>query len=636
MLVESNEIAKSLRKWPLGKWLIYTLESMAVLLTLVEFHGLLSKGMRFLGGYSTKPNLLFIFILSIGIIIWIICGYVLLKRVRGVTAWKTRKPEYNKLTRIVASITMITSIVILLYLIFGIFRYDVVNAGEVKDYQLGIAVAEFGMGVDKKESSEGKELSAFISRNLRKSINMISGLKGNVTITSAPLIRNVEEAEIFGQRSRVSLVIWGWLPETEEDLFLPTFTFIEHKDVGIQLDEIPPWYDIEIKGDGSLELSQMFATKTSSLIEYIMGLILLEQGQYDNALTKFQHAIQLTESDASYDKDSEFKSNSIDRTLAIYHLAVGRTHAVMEQQDLAKAEYELALKLDAEYGPIYIGLGNIDYTEHRCIEALSWYDRAVTNAPEKASSWYARGNANFCLGDYKTSVYDYQQALDVAKPNDKSLPLYHLVLGITLCKLERDEQGIKELSRSREISTPGSNISTSAENEIKNCQAVPTETIEPLVDSPETIEPTSTPTETTESQATSTETPSAETTPTPTLLLTMPNLTASPAQPFPSPTSTPPFKRPRNKPQPTLLPTSFPTQFPPTPTQFPTSFPTLFPTRLPNRPTSPPTTFPTAPGSQPSPVPTSVPSPIPTELPSPPPEEPTSVPSPIPTETPEG
>jgi hypothetical protein len=404
-----------------------------------------------------------------------------------------------------------------------------------------------------------------------------------------------------------------------------------------------------------------------------MGLIFLEQSQYPSALSNFHKAVELTEADASSAKDSEYIIKSLNRTLAIYHLAVGRTHAVMERQDLAEAEYKNAISYDADYGPAYIGMGNIDYTDQRCAEALSWYDQAVTKAPEKAASWYARGNANYCLRDYETAVSDYQYALQVTKPTDKSLPLYHLVLGITLCHLERDEQGIRALSRALEISTPGSNIYTSAESEINNCQTVPVEVTESALPPTETIEP----------PLPATETPSAETSQTPTYtpLSTELTLTTTTTTPTLSPaglTPTPRFRSSGNKakpsssptPFPTPLPTIFPTQTPPPPTatSFPTPFPTAlptifptqtpppptatsFPTRFPNRPTPFPTPFPTAPAS-----PTSEPISIPTEPPSsptpeseslptpeasqeptdpPPTSEPPSFPTPVPTDTPE-
>jgi hypothetical protein len=189
---------------------------------------------------------------------------------------------------------------------------------------------------------------------------------------------------------------------------------------------------------------------------------------------------------------------TIGRTLTIYHLVLGRTFAAQDEPGQARAEYELAEECDPEYGPTYIGFGNIDYSEGRCREALQWYGKAVELVPRKkqSSAYYARGNAHFCLEQYEAAAADYEQAIERADPDDRSLGLYHLVLGITLCRLDRFTEGVEELQQALRLAEPDMSLQQAALAELEKCRAkatvpasMPTSTL-----SPTTVPPPTTPT----------------------------------------------------------------------------------------------------------------------------------------------
>jgi tetratricopeptide (TPR) repeat protein len=501
-------------EWHVPAWLIYASLVTGILVTLSELLGLTLKGLRFLGAFATNPCPVLATVVAFSALIGVTCGYVLLAKRRGIGPWRQRPPAYGTRYRMIARIVLVTNITVTLILILGVLRFDVVHAQPVAGDQLGVAVAQFGEGVDMRASARGRELSAFVARNLRREIDLLPGLAGNVTVISGPLVKSKEEAQRVAAETSVALVIWGWV--SADDAFVPSFTFAEPLDAEVGIDQVPGWYEVEVCGGGTLELSQTVARRTSGLIEYILGLIYLDQGRYPQAAAEFQRAIALTE-EAKGRLAHNHEVRTISRTLAIYHLVLGRTFAAQDEPGQARAEYELAEKCDPEYGPTYIGFGNVDYSEGRCREALQWYEEAVELVPRKkqSSAYYARGNAHFCLEQYEAAAADYEQAVERADPDDRSLGLYHLVLGITLCRLDRLAEGVEELQQALRLAEPGSDLQQAAQAEFDGCRSQPTVT--PPTPTPRpTPFPTDTPTPTPEPAST----PFPTATPTPTLFPT--------------------------------------------------------------------------------------------------------------------
>jgi hypothetical protein len=515
--------------------------------------------------------------------------YTLLRRQAGRRAWWRRSPLYSARARTAALSVLATSAGVALAIILGILRYDVIHAEPVIGGQVGVLVAQFGEGVELRPTARGRELSAFVARSLRREIDLLPGLAGNVTVVSGPPVRSQAEAVQAAEETRTFLVIWGWASETAGDVFVPSFTFAEPRASPSTPDKVPPWYEMEISGDGTLELSRTVARRACGLIEYVLGLIYLDQGDYGAAATRFEEAIALTEREMGPAPLTAGEQRSLNRSLAIYHVALGRTLAAQARAAEALAHYQTALGYDPDHGPTFIGLGNVDYAERRCQEALESYSRAVTLIPaaRRARALYARGNAYFCLGDYEPAARDYAAAIEGAGEDDRYLATYHLALGITLCRLDRVEEGLEELGLAETVAGPGSELGDAAAAERQNCldgraTATPTVEVSPTpTPSPSpvpTVTPSRTPTPTATATATLTRQPrpsaSPAVAPSP-----VPTATPSPVPPSPVPTTAPTpvpptAAPPAPEPTATLLPT-VPTVAPPaeSPTQFPTPIP---------------------------------------------------------------
>jgi tetratricopeptide (TPR) repeat protein len=534
---------------PLSLWNVlprkpaYLLLGFGSVVTLGELVGLIIKGLRFLGRFYASPQAVF---LSVGILtagIWLACGYVLLRRKKGTETWRERPPAFGERARLFAGALAGANVVVTLILVFGVLQYDFVDP--VKEGQLGVAVAQFGSGIEIDRSPAGAELSTLVARSLRREIDLSPSVADHVTIVPAPIIRSEEEARRFAETHNIALVIWGWM--SGEGTFVPTLTFVETPYADVEIEEVPGWHEVEIIGSGNIELSQAMAHRTSGLIEYIMGLIYLDRGRFDQALVRFQKAAEQAEEALELDRVTAHETRVLSNTLAIYHLTIGKTIAAQGDQVQARTEYEIAMEYDPEYGPIYIGFGNIAYTEGRFEDALEWYDQAVSQSNRRREvAYYARGSAYYYLERYEEAAEDYRAAIEVAEHNDEKTALYHLVLGITLCHLEQFEEGLEEIALAAQLSQPESDLCESAGRELESCRAIATPSTEP------TLVPTHFP-------------------------------TSTPV--FPTPTST---FLPIPTPTPTPTATRFPTEAPPPPTQMPSPTATPFPT-LP-----PPTESPTA------------------------------------------
>jgi hypothetical protein len=197
--------------WRVPAWLLYASLVTGILVTLSELLGLTLKGLRFLGAFATNPRPVLAAVVAFSALTGVTCGYVLLAKRRGIGPWRQRPPAYGTRHRMIARIVLVTNIAVTLILILGVLRFDVVHAQPVAGDQLGVAVAQFGEGVDVRASARGREMSAFVARNLRREIDLLPGLAGNVTVISGPLVKSTEEAQRVAAETSVALVIWGWM-----------------------------------------------------------------------------------------------------------------------------------------------------------------------------------------------------------------------------------------------------------------------------------------------------------------------------------------------------------------------------------------------------------------------------------------
>ena len=160
---------------------------------------------------------------------------------------------------------------------------------------------------------------------------------------------------------------------------------------------------------------------------------------------------------------------------------INKAHFALKQGNLAHAiaSCKQALKIQPDYSPCYVILGNVFYQQNNLEAALHAYSQALEIEPEIAEVHGNIGSAYLQLGQYKQALFHYRKAIDL-KPNlagiywnigklfqylgdvdealdywEKALEIepdivegdFHFKLGNTLVKLGRINDAIKSYSR---------------------------------------------------------------------------------------------------------------------------------------------------------------------------------------------
>jgi Flp pilus assembly protein TadD len=92
---------------------------------------------------------------------------------------------------------------------------------------------------------------------------------------------------------------------------------------------------------------------------------------------------------------------------------IGIAFHQMLQLQLAKKNYERAIKLDPKYSEAINNLGTIYYANKNYRRAISYYKRALRDAPPSASIYSNLGSAYFARKDYKSATTYYSKALQL-------------------------------------------------------------------------------------------------------------------------------------------------------------------------------------------------------------------------------
>jgi tetratricopeptide (TPR) repeat protein len=111
---------------------------------------------------------------------------------------------------------------------------------------------------------------------------------------------------------------------------------------------------------------------------------------------------------------------------------IGIAFHQMSQLDLARKNYQRAVKLDPKYSEAVNNLGTIYYAQKNYGRAIKYYKRALKNGPENASVYSNLGSAYFGRKEYKLATESYQHALRL----DPDVFEHHSNFGTLM--LERD------------------------------------------------------------------------------------------------------------------------------------------------------------------------------------------------------
>jgi len=132
----------------------------------------------------------------------------------------------------------------------------------------------------------------------------------------------------------------------------------------------------------------------------LLGLILFDQRKYDEAVIKYQKAIEL---------DPEHASPAYNNW--------GLLLNDQNKYDEAAARYRKAIELDPKYAPTYGNLGLVLYVQERYNEAAAMYRKAIELDPKDPDAYRDLGDVLEAQEKYDEAVAQYKKAIDL-NPED--------------------------------------------------------------------------------------------------------------------------------------------------------------------------------------------------------------------------
>jgi tetratricopeptide (TPR) repeat protein len=163
-----------------------------------------------------------------------------------------------------------------------------------------------------------------------------------------------------------------------------------------------------------------------------LGIVYIEHGRYDDAVTAYNKAIQIypdfaiawynrgnalkqlgrwDDALASYDR-----ANKINSTFYESWYNRGTLLLTLERYEEALSSFEQAFKINHQLSEAYSNHGFVLFKLGRYEEAIASYDKALTINPRIAESWNNRGNALVLLGRYGEAIESYDNAINI-NPN---------------------------------------------------------------------------------------------------------------------------------------------------------------------------------------------------------------------------
>jgi tetratricopeptide (TPR) repeat protein len=154
---------------------------------------------------------------------------------------------------------------------------------------------------------------------------------------------------------------------------------------------------------------------------------------------------------------------------------IGIAFHQMLRLDLAKKNYQRAIKLDSKYSEAINNLGTIYYSQKDYSRAIRYYKRALKENPSSASVYSNLGSAYFSRKEYKTATVCYQKALDL----DPDVFEHHSNFGTLMMERTVEERATFHLYMAKMYAKTGANeraliyLRKALEEGLKDRQKIP-------------------------------------------------------------------------------------------------------------------------------------------------------------------
>jgi tetratricopeptide (TPR) repeat protein len=126
--------------------------------------------------------------------------------------------------------------------------------------------------------------------------------------------------------------------------------------------------------------------------EFQAGMKFMRPGEYQDAVARFTHAIQIHQLPNAY-------------------LERGNAHRFLGQDDQAMADLEKATALDPSLARAYSSLGNIYRDRHDMPHAMEAYSKSIAISPN-VDALFERGEMYEAAGEHQKAIDDFTVAIE--------------------------------------------------------------------------------------------------------------------------------------------------------------------------------------------------------------------------------
>jgi tetratricopeptide (TPR) repeat protein len=179
----------------------------------------------------------------------------------------------------------------------------------------------------------------------------------------------------------------------------------------------------QVLADGSLDHTKVAAAFN------LQGNLLRDQKQYDEAIVKYEKAVEL---------NPKFAPPHNNWGVMLYN---------QKKYEEAVAKYQKAIELDPKFAAAYYNWGILLQDQKKYEEAIAKYRKAIELDPKYEDSYYSWGNVLYERKKYDEAIAKYQQAIEV----DPKSPLPYNSWGNALYNQKKYDQAIAEYQKAIEV-----------------------------------------------------------------------------------------------------------------------------------------------------------------------------------------
>lgn len=173
-------------------------------------------------------------------------------------------------------------------------------------------------------------------------------------------------------------------------------------DNGIELFNAGAYDDAESKLRGTLKADPLKTTE-----RYYLGLTLLNQGKYPEALRELQTV------KSEQEKASQWSRSAVPNVYQV-DLALAQAHLALDQFDKAWPKLESARIEDSSSSEVFLCRGIYYYKQKEYSKAIKELEKAVTLDPQNAYAYYYAGHAYFDSDNIVKMIKAFQLFLELA------------------------------------------------------------------------------------------------------------------------------------------------------------------------------------------------------------------------------